>query len=62
MDRDISEEVKAERIRLKRVASLPLRAMVLSRPGLLPGPISGFKALMQPQSVLMSKTLNTSKD
>lgn len=51
MDRDISEEVKAVRIKLKMVASLPLRAMVLSSPGLLPGPISGFMTLMQPQSV-----------
>lgn len=61
MDRDISEEVKAVRIRLKMVASLPLRAMVYSRPGLLPGPIFGFMALMQPQSVLMFKTPDISK-
>ena len=61
MVRDISEEVKAERIRLNRVASLPLRAMVLSGPGLLPGPISGFMALMQPQSLLMYNTPDTSK-
>lgn len=61
VDRDKSEEVKAKRISLKRVASLPLRAMVLSRPGLLPGPISGFMVLMQLQSVLMYKTPDTSR-
>ena len=36
--------------------------MVTSRPRLLPGPMSGFMALMQPQSVLMSVDLDTSED
>ena len=35
--------------------------MVISRPRLLPGSMSGFMALMQPQSVLMLVDLDTTE-
>ena len=33
----------------------------MSGPGLLPGPVSGFTSLMQPQTVLTSETLDTTQ-
>ena len=46
MDRDMSEEAKQVRSRLRWVAPLPPGAMVMFGPGLLLGPISEFMALM----------------
>lgn len=48
VDRGISEEVKELRSRLRWVALLPPRAMVMPDPWLLPESMSGFKVLMQP--------------
>lgn len=49
-----TEEVKAMRNLLRRVACLLSGAMVMSGPGLLPRPMSGSMALLQPLSVLVS--------
>lgn len=46
MDRDMSEEAKQVRSRLRRVASLPLRTVVMSGPDLRLGPMSESLALM----------------
>lgn len=68
MGRGTSEEEKEVRSGLMWVALLPPRAMVLPgpaycwRPWLLLGPMSGFMALMQPQSLYMSMAPDTTKD
>lgn len=53
VNRGISEEPKEVRNGMKWVAALPPRVM-MSWPGLLLGPISGFMVLMQPWFLLMS--------
>lgn len=54
MHRDLSEEVKVWRSGMRSVARFPPRALVIFGSRLQPGPTSGFIALLQPQSVLMS--------
>lgn len=41
---------------------MPPRAVAMSGPGLLLGPIAGFMSLTQPRSVLMSEAPDTAKD
>lgn len=53
LERDRTEEAKAVRNRLIRVASSPPRTIVMSKPGLCQGP-SVFVVLPQPWSVLLS--------
>ena len=60
MDR-FSEKVKGVRTGLRWVASLPHRAIVMSGPGLMQGPMSRFMALIQPLSLLISEAPDTTK-
>lgn len=53
MERGTSKKVKSMRTRPRWVTCLQPRAMVLYEPKLLPRPLSGSTALLQPQSVLV---------
>lgn len=57
----ISEEVEEVRSELRWVASLPPKAILMSGPGLLLGPMSGFMTLMQTQSLLMTMAPDATK-
>lgn len=59
--RDRSEEEKTISYRLGWVASSPPGAMVISRPGLLPRPMSVSVVLLRSQSVLMFMAPITTK-
>lgn len=53
--RDRKEEIKVERSRLMREDCLPLWAMVMSRPRMLPRVMSGSLVLQHPGSEWMSE-------